>query len=35
MIQRRAAGLGMNVRIGCRNFRATGVTARLDAVAHW
>ena len=30
MIQRRAAELGMNVRIGCHTFRATGITAYLD-----
>jgi site-specific recombinase XerD len=31
MIQRRAAGLGMMVRIGCHTFRATGITAYLEA----
>ena len=31
MIQRRAAGLGMNIRIGCHTFRATGITAHLEA----
>ena len=31
MIQRRAADLGMCVRIGCHTFRATGVTAHLEA----
>ncbi len=31
MIQRRAAGLGMNIRIGCHTFRATGITAYLEA----
>ncbi len=31
MIQRRAAGLGMKVRIGCHTFRATGITAYLEA----
>ena len=31
MVQRRAAGLGMKVRIGCHTFRATGITAYLEA----
>ena len=31
MIQRRAEGLGMRVRIGCHTFRATGITAYLEA----
>jgi integrase len=31
MIQRRAAGLAMKVRIGCHTFRATGITAYLEA----
>jgi site-specific recombinase XerD len=31
LIQRRAAGLGMKVRIGCHTFRATGITAYLEA----
>jgi site-specific recombinase XerD len=31
MIQRRAEGLGMKVRIGCHRFRATGITAYLEA----
>jgi integrase/recombinase XerD len=31
MIQRHAANLGMRVRIGCHTFRATGITAYLDA----
>jgi integrase len=31
MIQRRAGGLGMKVRIGCHMFRATGITAYLEA----
>jgi integrase len=31
MIQRRAAGLGMKVRIGCHTFRATVITAYLEA----
>ncbi len=30
MIQRRAAGLGTRVRVGCHTFRATGMTAHLD-----
>jgi integrase/recombinase XerD len=29
MIQRRADALGMNIRIGCRTLRATGITAYL------
>ncbi len=29
--QRRAAGLGMKVRIGCHTFRAIGITANLEA----
>ena len=31
MIQRRAADLGTKVRIGCHTFRATGITAYLEA----
>ena len=31
MIQRRAAELGMRVKIGCHTFRATGITAYLGA----
>src|SRR5207249_782030 len=31
MIQRRAAELGMKGRIGCHTFRATGITAYLEA----
>jgi integrase len=31
MIQRRAAELVMRVRIGCHTFRATGITAYLEA----
>jgi integrase len=31
MIQRRSAELGMKVRIGCHTFRATGITAYLEA----
>jgi integrase len=31
MIQRGAAELGMKVRIGCHTFRATGITAYLEA----
>ena len=31
MIQRRADGLGLRVRIGCHTFRATGITAYLEA----
>jgi len=31
MVQRRAADLGARVRIGCHTFRATGITAYLDA----
>ena len=31
MVQRRAADLGTRVRIGCRTFRATGITAYLEA----
>jgi site-specific recombinase XerC len=31
MIQRRAADLGFRVRIGCHTFRATGITAYLEA----
>jgi site-specific recombinase XerD len=31
MIQRRAAGLGIYVKIGCHTFRATGITAYLQA----
>jgi hypothetical protein len=35
MIQRRAAALGLRVKIGCHTFRATGITAYLPAVARW
>jgi integrase len=31
MVQRRAAELGMKVKIGCHTFRATGITAYLEA----
>ena len=31
MIQRRAAALGLRVKIGCHTFRATGITACLEA----
>jgi site-specific recombinase XerD len=31
MIQRRAADLGIKVKIGCHTFRATGITAYLEA----
>jgi len=31
MIQRRAADLGMRVKISCHTFRATGITAYLEA----
>jgi integrase len=31
MIQRRAADLGTQVKIGCHTFRATGITAYLEA----
>ena len=31
MVQRRAAELGMKGRIGCHTFRATGITAYLEA----
>jgi integrase len=31
MIQRRASELGVKVRIGCHRFRATGITAYLEA----
>ena len=31
MVQRRAADLGAHVRIGCHTFRATGITAYLEA----
>jgi integrase len=31
MIQRRAAALGARGRIGCHTFRATGITAYLEA----
>ena len=30
MIKRRAAELGMRIRIGCHTFRATGITAYLE-----
>ena len=31
MIRRRAADLGLTVKIGCHTFRATGITAYLEA----
>ena len=31
MIQRRAAELGMRIKVGCHTFRATGITAYLEA----
>ena len=31
MVQRRAAELGMRIRVGCHTFRATGITAYLEA----
>ena len=31
MIQRRAADLGTRIKIGCHTFRATGITAYLEA----
>ena len=31
IVQRRAADLGTRVRIGCHTFRATGITAYLEA----
>jgi transposase len=31
MIQRRAAELGLRAKIGCHTFRATGITAYLEA----
>jgi integrase/recombinase XerD len=31
MVQRRAGGLGMRAKIGCHTFRATGITAYLEA----
>jgi integrase len=31
MIQRRAADIGMKMRISCHTFRATGITAYLEA----
>jgi integrase len=31
MIRRRAADFGTRVRIGCHTFRATGITAYLEA----
>jgi integrase/recombinase XerD len=31
MIQRRASAIGMKVRVGCHTFRATGITAYLNA----
>jgi site-specific recombinase XerD len=31
MVQRRAEDLGMKIRIGCHTFRATGITAYLEA----
>ena len=33
--QRRAARLGMKVRIGCHTFRATGIAAYLEAGGRW
>jgi hypothetical protein len=30
MIQRRAAALGMRIKVGCHTFRATGITAYLE-----
>jgi len=34
MIQRRAAELGMRVKVGCHTFRATGITAYLEGGRH-
>ena len=31
MVRRRAAGAGLNDRLGCDAFRATGITAYLEA----
>jgi integrase/recombinase XerD len=31
MIQRHAADIGTRVKIGCQTFRATGITAYLEA----
>ncbi len=31
MIQRRAADLGMKIKVGCHTFRATGITAYMEA----
>ena len=31
MIQRRAAAIGLKMRINCHTFRATGITAYMDA----
>jgi hypothetical protein len=31
VLKRRAADLGMKVKIGCHTFRATGITAYLEA----
>jgi hypothetical protein len=31
MIQRRAADLGMRIKVGCHTFRATGITVYLEA----
>jgi integrase/recombinase XerD len=31
MVQRRAADLGMRIKVGCHTFRATGITAYLEA----
>jgi hypothetical protein len=31
MIQRRAAAMGLKTRINCHTFRATGITAYMDA----
>jgi integrase len=30
MVRRRAAAIGMDVKIGCHTFRATGITAYLE-----
>jgi site-specific recombinase XerD len=31
MVQRRAANIGMRIKVGCHTFRATGITAYLEA----
>jgi integrase len=31
MIQRRPAALGLKIKVGCHTFRATGITAYLEA----